>query len=142
MPHVHAPGLVLRFDPRILAAEGASFIGLDSEPLSGQQYFLCIASDPKEALWVPLHTEAATGRIGIPLAARSGHARWTRSSAYYDRTQVFRIAHKAAYRASTAAHDESTPKAPNRVLAAEVPAASVFPVDGEFRPVAENLDYR
>jgi hypothetical protein len=142
MPHVHAPGLVLRFDPKTLAAQGATYTGKDDEELSPQQYFVCIDTNAKDALWVPLFAGPGPGRKGIAVAAKSGNTRWTKSSSFYDSSQVCRIAHKAAHRAAELAYDDSTPKAPNRMAPAQLPARSEFPDDPAFRPMSSNFAIR
>lgn len=142
MAHVHSPGLALRFDPRTLAAQGATYTGSDDEELSPQQYFLCIHADAREALWAPLFASSAPGRIGILPTAKSGGSRWARYSSFYDPAQICRIAHKAATRAAEVAYDESSPKQPNRIDAAQVPPRSVFPADDAFRPMKGNTTFR
>ena len=142
MPHIHAPGLVLRFDPKTLAAQGATYTGKDDVELSAQQYFVCIETNAKDALWVPLFPGPGPGRKGIPTTAKSGHTRWTKSSSFYDSAQVCRIAHKAAHRAAEVAYDESTPKSPSRMLPAQLPPRAEFPDDSAFRPMAGNVAIR
>jgi hypothetical protein len=142
MPHVHAPGLVLRFDPKTLAKQGATYTGKDDEELSPQQYFLCIDANPKDALWVPLFAASSPGRKGILPTAKTGHSRWIRYSSFYDAAQICRIAHKSAHLASVAAFDESSPKVPNRLAVASVPARSEFPPDEAFRPMSANTAFR
>ena len=142
MPHIHAPGLVLRFDPKTLAAQGATYTGKDDVELSAQQYFVCIEANAKDALWVPLFPGPGPGRKGIPTTAKSGHTRWTKSSSFYDSAQVCRIAHKAAQRAAEVAYDESTPKLPSRMLPAYLPLRAEFPDDAAFRPMAGNVAIR
>jgi hypothetical protein len=133
---------VLRFDPKTLAAQGATYTGKDDEELSPQQYYVCIDANPKDALWAPLFAASAPGRKGILPAAKSGHARWIRYSSFYDAAQVCRIAHKAAHRAAEVAYDESSPKAPNRIAVAQVPLRTEFPADADFRPMAANTTFR
>jgi hypothetical protein len=142
MAHVHAPGLVLRFDPKTLAAQGATYTGKDDEELSPQQYFLCIDANAKDALWAPLFASSAPGRKGILPTAKSGHSRWVRYSSFYDAAQVCRIAHKAAHKAAEIAYDESSPKTPNRLAVAQVPARAEFPGDDAFRPMSANYAIR
>jgi hypothetical protein len=142
MAHVHAPGLVLRLDPKTLANEGASYTGADDEELSPQQYFVCLESNAKDALWVPLFAAPGTDRKGIAEAAKTGQTRWTRSPSFYDQRQLCRVAHKAAQRAAAAAYDESTPKAANRIITAQLPARADFAADGDFHPMADNYAIR
>jgi len=142
MPHIHAPGLVLRFDPKTLAAQGATYTGKDDVELSAQQYFVCIEANAKDALWVPLFPGPGPGRKGIPATAKSGHTRWTKSSSFYDSAQVCRIAHKAARKAAEVAYDESSPKSPSRMLPAQLPLRVEFPDDSAFRPMAGNVAIR
>lgn len=142
MPHVHAPGLVLRMDPQTLATEGASYTGDNEVEFAAQQYFVCIAADAKEGLWVPLFAGPGPGRKGIAATSKTGHTRWIRYTSFYDHGQLCRIAHKAVQRAATVAYDESTPKAPNRLLPAALPARSDFPDDAAFRPMAGNVAIR
>ena len=142
MPHVHAPGLVLRFDPKTLAAQGATYTGADDVELSPQQYYVCIEANAKDALWVPLFAASSPGRKGILPTAKSGHSRWSRYSSFYDATQVCRITHKAAHKAAEVAFDESSPKAPNRLADASVPQRSEFPPDDAFRPMKGNIAIR
>jgi hypothetical protein len=142
MPHVHAPGLVLQFDPATLAKLGASYTGSDDVELSAQQYFVCIDANPKDALWVPLFAAPGPGRKGIAATAKSGNSRWTRSSSFYDAAQVCRIGHKAAQKAAEAAYDHSTPKAPNQLAPAQLPPRTEFPADEAFRPMTGNRGIR
>lgn len=142
MPHVHAPGLVLQLDPQTLAAEGASFTGNDEVEYSALAYFVCIASNPKDALWVPLFAGPGPTRKGISAAAKSGHSRWIRYSSFYDNGHLCRIAHKAAQLAAVAANDDSSPKSPNRMQAADLPARAEFPDDSAFRPMKGNISVR
>jgi len=142
MPHVHAPGLVLRFDPKTLMTQGASYTGMDDGELSPQQYFVCIESTPRDALWAPLFAASGPGRKGILPTAKTGHSRWSRYSSFYDPTQVCRITHKAAQKAAEVAFDESTPKAPNRMAVASVPLRSEFPPDDSFRAMKGNTAIR
>jgi hypothetical protein len=142
MAHVHAPGLVLRFDPKTLSAQGATYTGKDDEELSPQQYFVCIEANAKDALWAPLFAASAPGRKGILPAAKTGHSRWSRYSSFYDAAQVCRIAHKAAHKAAAVAYDESSVKEPNRLAIASVPSRSEFPDDAAFRPMSSNFAIR
>lgn len=142
MPHVHAPGLVLRLDPKTLMAQGATYTGMDDAELSPQQYFVCIESTPRDALWVPLFAASGPGRKGILPAAKSGHDRWSRYSSFYDPAQVCRVTHKAAQKAAEVAFDESSPKAPNRLAPESVPPRSEFPPDTAFRPMKGNTAIR
>lgn len=142
MAHVHAPGLVLRLDPKTLATQGATYTGSDDDELSPQQYFVCIQTTAKDALWVPLFASPGPQRKGIPAEAKTGHARWVRYSSFYDVSQLCRIGHKAIQRAAEVAYDESSPKAPNRMLVAQLPARSLFPADEAFRPMSGNTTFR
>lgn len=142
MPHVHAPGLVLQLDPQTLCVEGASFTGNDEVEYSSLQYFVCIASNPKDALWVPLFPGPDAGRKGISAAAKTGHSRWIRYSSFYDPRHLCRIAHKATQLAATAANDDSSPKSPNRMLLPDLPARSEFPEDTAFRVMKGNVAIR
>lgn len=132
LPHVHAPGLVLQLDPRTLASHGATMTGALSIELSAQQYYVCIQADAREALWVPLFPGPGPGRIGIAAEAKSGYAHWTRNSSFFDPTCVCRVGHKGAQRAADAAYDRSSPKSPNRLAVAQLPARERFPADGMF----------
>ncbi len=138
MPHVHAPGLVLRLDPLTLATNGAAYTGDNDLRWPNQMYFVCIESNASEALWVPLFPGPGPGRKGIAASAKTGNARWTRNSSFYDCTQLCRVGHKAIQLAATVAYDDSTPKAPNRMAVAQLPARSEFPADTEFHPLADN----
>jgi len=142
MPHIHAPGLVLRFDPQTLAAQGATYTGKDDEELTPQQYFVCIEANARDALWVPLFAGPGPGRRGIAAAAKSGQSHWTKSSSFYHSTQLCRIAHKTAQRASEVAYDHSTPKSPNRMDLKQVPTRAEFPDDTAFRPMSCNMAIR
>ena len=142
MPHIHAPGLVLQLDPQMLATHGATYTWGDDPELSAQQYFVCIESDAKEALWLPLFAGPAPGRKGIAAAAKSGDPRWTRSSSFYHPAQVCRISHKGVQRAAEAAYDRSTPKQPNRLAPAQLPKREELPPDDAFRAMAGNLQIR
>ncbi len=142
MAHVHAPGLVLRFDPKTLSTHGATYTGKDDEELSPQQYFLCIESNAKDALWAPLFAAPGPGRKGILPAAKSGHPRWSRYSSFYDVLQICRITHKAAQKAASVAYDESTSKLTNQLVLSKVPPRSEFPDDSAFRPMSSNFAIR
>lgn len=142
MPHVHAPGLVLRLDPKTLAQDGASYTGDDDTELTPQQYWVCIDSNPKDALWVPLFAAPGPQRRGIPETAKSGNGRWTKYSSFYDGSTICRVAHKGAARAAEVAYDESTPKAPNRIAVAHVPKRAEFPADTALRPMTGNTTFR
>ena len=142
MPHVHAPGLVLQFDPQTLLSQGATCSWKDEPELSAQQYYVCIDANAKDALWVPLFAGPGVGRKGIAVAAKSGHPRWTRSSSFYHSGQLCRIAHKAAQRAAEKAYDDSTPKAPNRMALAQLPKRDEFPADAGFHPMEGNVGVR
>lgn len=142
MAHVHAPGLVLRFDPKTLAAQGATYTGAHDEELSPQQYYVCIETNAKDALWVPLFAAPAPGRKGIAETAKTGTSRWTKYSSFYDQAQICRVGHKAVHHAAEAAYDESSPKTPNRITAAHVPQRADFPADAAFRPMTGNTAIR
>ena len=75
MPHIHAPDLVLRFDPQTLADDGASYTGNDEVEFSAQQFYVCIDANPKDALWVPLFAGPGPGRKGIAATAKTGRTR-------------------------------------------------------------------
>ncbi len=141
MAHVHAPGLVLRFDPQTLSDHGATFAGSDDTEFS-TQYFVCLESTAKDALWIPLFAGPRPGRKGIAAAAKSGHAQWTRNSSFYDAGHLCRIGHKAAQKAAEAARDHSTSKAPNRLALEHVPPRAEFPDDSAFRPMASGATIR
>jgi len=143
MPHVHAPGLVLQFDPQTLLTHGATCSWKDEETeLSAQQYYVCIDANAKDALWVPLFAGPGPGRKGIAVTAKSGHPRWTRSSSFYHGGQVCRVAHKTAQRAAEKAYDDSTPKQPNRMALPQLPKRDEFPADALFNPMAGNVQLR
>ena len=142
MPHVHAPGLVLRLDPKTLATLGATYTGDDDEELSPQQYFVCIESNARDALWLPLFAGPGPGRKGIAAASKSGNARWTRSTSFYHEGLLCRIAHKTTQRAADAAYDDSTPKAPNAMSPAQLPPRDAFPPDDGFHPMSRNTAIR
>jgi len=142
MPHVHAPGLVLRFDPRTLADMGASYAGDPDQELTAQQYFVCIEANARDALWLPLFAAAGSGRKGIAASAKTGHPRWIKYSSFYDHSTLCRIGHKAAQRAAEVAYDESSPKLPNRLTVATLPAREQFADDTTFRPLKENTGIR
>lgn len=142
MPHIHAPGLVLRFDPQTLADDGASYTGSDEVEFSAQQFYVCIDANPKDALWVPLFAGPGPGRKGIAATAKTGNPRWIKYTSFYDCGQLCRIGHKAAQTAAKVAYDDSTPKLPNRLAATALPARSEFPADNAFRPMAGNVAIR
>jgi hypothetical protein len=123
---------VLQLDPKTLASHGATMTGDRSIELSAQQYYVCIQADAREALWVPLFPGPGTGRSGIPAEAKSGYVHWTRNSSFYDPGCVCRVGHKGAQRAADAAYDRSSPKSPNRLAPAQVPARALFPPDDKF----------
>lgn len=128
MAHVHAPGLVLRMDPDELVREGARSSCAEDDAVHAQHYFLCIEANARDGLWVPLFTGPRVGSRELPKSARSGDPRWLGSSTHYDPAQVWRATHKAAQRAAAAAHDSSSGKLSNRIIAEAVPAVSDFAV--------------
>lgn len=136
LPHVHAPGLVLQLDPKTLATHGATATMAEDTELSAQQYFVCIATDAREGLWVPLFAGPGPGRKGIAASAKTGYAQWTRHSSFYDPRCIIRVGHKGAQRAADAAYDRSSPKSPNRMLAPGLPARPDFPADAALVPLA------
>ncbi len=142
MAHVFAPGLVLRLDPKTLAAQGASYTGDDNEELSPQQFFVCIEANAKDALWVPLFAGPGADRIGVATTAKTGNTRWTRSSSFYDPAQLCRIGHKATQNAAKLAYDDSTPKAPNAMAVSALPSRAQFPGDEHFRAMSNNVAIR
>src|SRR5688572_4153430 len=133
MAHVHVPGLVLRFDPQTLADQGATFAGSNDTEFS-TQFFVCLDSNAKDALWIPLFAGPGPGRKGIAAAAKSGDSTWTRNSSFYDAGHLCRIGHKAAHKAAEAGRDRSTAKAPNRLALEHLPPRAEFPDDSAFRP--------
>lgn len=141
MAHVHAPGLVLRFDPQTLADQGASYAGSSDTELS-PQYFVCIDANAKDALWLPLFAAPGPGRRGIAPAAKSGNSQWTRNSSFWDPGHLCRIGHKAAHKAAEVARDSSTPKAPNRLALEQLPPRAELPADSAFRPMKGNVAIR
>ncbi len=133
MAHVHAPGLVLQLDPKTLVTYGA-FAALPADTtLSAHQYFLCISTDAKEGLWVPLFAGPGPGRKGIAATAKTGYAQWTRHSSFYDPGCIIRVGHKGAQRAADAAYDRSSPKSPNRMAVEQLPPRPEFPADDQLR---------
>ena len=136
MPHVHAPGLVLRFDPATLAADGATHTGDADVEFAPQQYFVCIEANAKDALWLPLFPGPGPGRKGIAATAKTGGARWTKFTSFYDPALLCRVSHKAAQHAAAVAYDDSTPKLPNRLALAHLPKRDEFPPDSAFHPIA------
>lgn len=141
MAHVHAAGLVLKFDPQTLADQGATFCGSDDTEFS-TQFFVCLESGPKDALWIPLFAGPGPGRKGIAAAAKTGDAQWTRNSSFFDAGHLCRIGHKAAQKAAEAARDRSTAKAPNRLALEQLPPRAAFPDDAAFRPMAGHAAIR
>lgn len=141
MAHVHAPGLVLKLDPQTLADGGATFAGSDDTEFS-PQFFVCLESGPRDALWIPLFAAPGPGRKGIPAAAKTGHALWTRNSSFYDAGHLCRIGHKTVHKAAEAARDPSRPKEPNRLALEQLPPRSEFPGDDAFRPMAGHITIR
>lgn len=136
MAHTHAPGLVLHMYPEELLKHGAGHTVEPDEAVSAQHYFVCLAADAKEGLWVPLFQAPGLDRKPIPESAKSGNSRWTRGTSYYDIEQLWRIPHKAALRGAAAAYDQSLPKTPNTVLLSALPDRDLFPSDSAFRPAA------
>jgi hypothetical protein len=142
MAHVHAPGLVLRFDPETLAEQGAAYAGAEDTELSAQQYYVCLEANAKDALWIPLFAGPGPGRKGIAANAKTGNAHWTRNSSFYHNGHLCRIGHKAAAKAAEAARDHSTAKAPNRLALEHLPPRAEFPEDAAFRPMKGNVAIR
>jgi hypothetical protein len=136
LAHLHAPGLVLQLDPKTLATHGAFAVVPEDTSLSAHQYFVCIATDAKEGLWVPLFAGPGPGRKGIAATAKSGYAQWTRHSSFYDPRCIIRVGHKGAQRAADAAYDRSSPKSPNRMAVEQLPPRTEFPLDEAFRALA------
>ena len=85
------------------------------EELLSQQYYVCVAANPKDALWMPLFAGPGPGRKGIAASAKSGHVQWTKHSSFYRPGTLFRVPHKATQQAAEAASDRSTPKTANRI---------------------------
>ena len=139
MAHTHAPGLVLRLDPDELLNDGAHCSCDVDLAVKAQHYFLCIASDAKEALWLPLFTGPRVGTREIPAAAKAGHPRWTGSASHYPTDQIWRASHKAVQRAASVAHDQTTPKTANTVAVKFLPPRTDFPqqVDSRLRPAGK-----
>lgn len=127
MAHVHTPGLVLRLDPDELLNQGARCSCDIDLAVKAQHYFLCIASDAKEAIWLPLLTGPRVGSREIPSAAKAGHPRWTSGSSHYPTDQIWRASHKAVQRAASVAHDQTTGKTANTVALKFLPPRSDFP---------------
>jgi hypothetical protein len=127
MAHTHTPGLVLRLDPDALLNEGARCSCDLDLAVKAQHFFLCIASDAKEAFWVPLFTGPRVGSREIPSSAKTGHPRWSTGSSHYAPDQIWRASHKATQRAANVAHDQTTPKTANTVAAPAVPRREDFP---------------
>ncbi len=136
MAHTHAPGLVLHMYPEVLLKFGASHTVEPQDAVAAQHYFVCLSADASEGLWTPLYLARGEHRLAIPEAAKSGHARWTRGPSYYDPDELWRIPHKAAQRAASAALDQTGPKAPNLVALASLPGRAQFPPDSALRGVA------
>ena len=141
MAHVHTPGLVLKFDPQTLADQGATFAGSNDTEFSSQ-FFVCLESTAKDALWIPLFAGPGPGRKGIAAAAKSGDTYWTRNSSFYDAGHLCRIGHKVVPKAAEAARDRTTPKAPNRLALEHLPPRAEFPDESAFRPMAGNVAIR
>lgn len=127
MAHTHVPGLVLRLDPDELLNHGAHCSCDIDLAVKAQHYFLCIASDPKEGIWLPLFTGPRVGTREIPAAAKAGHPRWTNGTSYYPTDQIWRAPHKAVQRAASVAHDQTASKTANTVAAKFVPPREDFP---------------
>lgn len=144
MPHVHTPGLVLRLCAQTLMDDGARYTGagLGDVDYSAFQYYVCIEANARDGLWVPLFAAPSAERIGVAASSKSGHPRWTRYTSFYDRRQLCLLTHKAAQRAAAAGYDESTPKAPNRMAAAALPARAEFPDGLQLVAMAGNLQIR
>lgn len=144
MAHLHAPGLVLRMDAQTLAADGATYTGsgLEDVEFAAHQYYVCIESNAKDALWVPLFAAPGPSRKGIAAASKTGNTRWVRYTSFYDSGQLCRIPHKATQHAASAAYDDSTPKAPNRMDPGHLPGRAEFPDDAAFRPMMNNVAIR
>ncbi|WP_155844798.1 hypothetical protein [Arenimonas oryziterrae] len=136
MAHVHAPGLVLHMYPEELLKHGAGHTVEPEDAVSAQHYFVCLSSDAKEGLWVPLFQAPGKDLKMISESAKSGHARWTRGPSYYDLEQLWRIPHKAAQRGAAAAMDQSLTKSPNTVALTALPQREEFPSATAFRPAA------
>ena len=142
MPHIHAPGLVLRLDAQTLADQGAHFAGAGDEELLSQQYYVCVAANPKDALWMPLFAGPGPGRKGITASAKSGHVQWTKHSSFYRPGTLFRVPHKATQQAAEAASDRSTPKTANRIALDQMPPSTEWPPGDAFRPMRDTVVIR
>ena len=132
MAHVFAPGLALHMYPDELLKHGASFTGPAEDAVSAQHYFVCIAVDAQNGLWVPLFQGSGRDLKMISETAKTGHSRWTRGPSYYDVAQLWRIPHKAAQRGAAAAMDSSQVKTPNKVALEALPKRADFPADSAF----------
>lgn len=127
MAHTHAPGLVLRLDPDELLNHGAQCSCDIDLAVKAQHYFLCIASDAKEAIWLPLFNGPRVGTREIPATAKAGDRRWTSGPSHYPTDQIWRAPHKAVQRAASVAHDLTTGKNANTVAIKFVPPREEFP---------------
>lgn len=133
MAHIHSPGLALHMFPGTLLKFGASHTVAPGDAVDAQTYFVCLSANATEGLWTPLHVTRGDSRLEIAEEGKSGNSRWTRGSSYYDPAELWRIPHKAAQRGAAEAMDQSTPKAPNTVVASSLPARAQFPADTAFR---------
>lgn len=127
MAHLHTPGLVLRMDPDELLKYDAKCSCEEDLAVNAQHYFVCIEADAKEGVWVPLFTGPRYGTKEIPGASKTGDPRWIGVPSHYSPAQAWRASHKAVQRAATAAHDQSSPKKPNTVIAKSLPRRDEFP---------------
>jgi hypothetical protein len=120
-------------DPDELLKQGAKCSCEEDRAVNAQHYFVCIEADAKEGLWVPLFTGPRVGTKEIPGSSKTGDPRWIGVPSHFNPDQVWRASHKAVQRAAISAHDQSSPKLPNRI------AVKSLPLSGEFLPAAPAL---
>lgn len=105
-PHEIVRGMVLSLSPEILEAEGGTYTCRPSFRVEGDHFFLCL--DPVAGKWVPLYTQPGKDRVRLSAYGRTGHPKWTASTAHYHPGQVWTAPAEAVVAAAVAARDNST----------------------------------
>jgi len=92
-------GLVIRFDPAVLLAEGAAPTARSrAQAVSGVHYFICLGPAGKWPLWVPAFSRWLPGRVRV--GYRAGSRDWVSQDAYVDLEQYWIVPQTALAPAS------------------------------------------
>jgi hypothetical protein len=115
-----AAGLALHLDPDELERLGGTYTCAKPFRVQGGHFFLCLDDDGSVGRWLPLYSQAGTGRVALT-GARSGHPKWTGGTFHYQAGQVWTAAHAAIAGAAAAGQDKSTPGSRNLLDSAAMP---------------------